>query len=376
MAELITAAQALQINNNQPARTWSLTVNNYTEAELQIIRSWTVLYRVIGKEVGESGTPHLQCWISFVSTKRFSAVQKLLPRGHWEVGKSKDGENYCMKDGDFEITDNRKQGKRSDLDKVYEMIKEGHDINKVMEVHPSAFIKYYGGIQRAIMQTQQKREAPPEVIVIWGLTGVGKSKYVSDHELDIYWVNHSGKWWDGYQNQSAICLDDYRGSWFQFHELLRLLDRYPTNVEIKGGYMTFNAKKIYITSDRDPREWYPNISFETYKQLERRITKIIHMISTSENPDVTTNKRFRWVDGVEEVETQQLPAPATVHFNVPDTQELTPPRPKSRRINLETPALTRSETRSYGVFQVTEDVPRSERLIRSANKDEFLTQEE
>lgn len=60
-------------------------------------------YWVIGKEVGEQGTPHLQCYFNFKNQKRFSTLKKAVPRAHWEKARGTVQENlkYCSKDGDF-----------------------------------------------------------------------------------------------------------------------------------------------------------------------------------------------------------------------------------------------------------------------------------
>ncbi|KAF8766420.1 Replication-associated protein like [Argiope bruennichi] len=46
---------------------------------------------------------------------------------------------------------------------------------------------------------------------------------------------------------------------FWEHFDLRLLDRYPLKVPIKGSYAEFNSEIIYITSNQHWSEWYPNI---------------------------------------------------------------------------------------------------------------------
>lgn len=86
---------------------YCLTLNNWTEEEYQNIVSsfssdssnkW-----IIGKEVGESGTPHLQIFISFKKKQRFTAVKKMCDRFHIEAAKGNQLQNikYCSKDGDF-----------------------------------------------------------------------------------------------------------------------------------------------------------------------------------------------------------------------------------------------------------------------------------
>lgn len=87
---------------------WVATVNNYTAAEYDsLITSSTeqANYAIIGKEVGETGTPHLQCFFIWSSRKRLRQV-KLIPglqRAHLEpaAGTSQQAAAYCKKEGDF-----------------------------------------------------------------------------------------------------------------------------------------------------------------------------------------------------------------------------------------------------------------------------------
>lgn len=68
-----------------------------------------------------------------------------------------------------------------------------------------------------------------------------------------------------------MIIDDYRASFCQFNELLRMLDRYPYQVQCKGSTVQFNAKRIFITTPKDPRETWSSRTSEDIAQLERRI---------------------------------------------------------------------------------------------------------
>lgn len=85
-----------------PALRWCFTLNNYTKDELCSICSIVPEFCskcVIGDEVGESGTPHLQGFIRFKTKKRPKSV---FPneRIHWEKCKGTDIQNieYCSKE--------------------------------------------------------------------------------------------------------------------------------------------------------------------------------------------------------------------------------------------------------------------------------------
>ena len=58
-------------------RNFCFTHNNYSDTSLE--DEISCKYIVYGREVGESGTPHLQGFLSFSSAKSLSAAIKSLP---------------------------------------------------------------------------------------------------------------------------------------------------------------------------------------------------------------------------------------------------------------------------------------------------------
>ena len=90
------------------AKRWVFTLNNYTEEDCEQLRRHLIdvacYFAVVGKEVGEGGTPHLQGFASFKTFKYFTAVKRLVGEGvHLEVAKKPDAANdkYCSKGGDL-----------------------------------------------------------------------------------------------------------------------------------------------------------------------------------------------------------------------------------------------------------------------------------
>jgi len=96
---------------------WMFVLNNWMDQEYSILdeilstNSWPA---AVGKEVGEQGTRHLQCWIDFgrrVRPTEMKLFKQRLPRLHWgddqgrpQRSKSRvDGPTYCCKDGDFKL---------------------------------------------------------------------------------------------------------------------------------------------------------------------------------------------------------------------------------------------------------------------------------
>lgn len=66
---------------------WSMTINNYDETSLALVRNGYPDYCreiVHTLEEGKEGTPHIQAWLKLQRQQRLSFVKKLFPRGHFK----------------------------------------------------------------------------------------------------------------------------------------------------------------------------------------------------------------------------------------------------------------------------------------------------
>ncbi len=86
-----------------PSIRWCFTFNNYTDQDVSSISSKVPLLckkYIIAKEVGESGTPHLQGYIEFKTKCRPKNL--FSDKIHWEKAKGTplDNVTYCSKEGD------------------------------------------------------------------------------------------------------------------------------------------------------------------------------------------------------------------------------------------------------------------------------------
>ena len=119
----------------------------------------------------------------------------------------------------------------------------------------------------------------------YGETGTGKTRTAfeeatahAEGDISKVWISHTtDQWYDGYCGQPCVILDDIRAATWKFAELLRILDRYPIDVPVKGGFRRWTPTHIWITAPTRPRELYRNYQtgepYDGIEQLERRITE-------------------------------------------------------------------------------------------------------
>ena len=87
----------------RPSSQWFFTLNNYTNEHIhRLVAMADDWFYVVGKEVGESGTPHLQGTIWHKQGVKFDmkTMSKLIPNSHLErVMYFENSIGYCLKEG-------------------------------------------------------------------------------------------------------------------------------------------------------------------------------------------------------------------------------------------------------------------------------------
>lgn len=264
------------MEQNKKHRAYCFTLNNWTNEEFESIKNIKYKYIILGDELSPTtNTRHIQGYICFSNPISFSSIKKKIPRAHIEVsaGTAEQNRTYCSKENtlfeDGEIP--KKQGSRTDLEEIKEIIKTTGKMSEVV-LHATSYqsIKV---AEQILKYHEPKRNWKPNVKWYYGATGTGKSLTAYDTLENPYYCTGSAKWWDGYDAHENVIIDDFRENFCKMDTLLRLLDRYPCSVEVKGSMRQFLAKNIVITSPYHPREIYKHTD-EDISQLIRRIDEI------------------------------------------------------------------------------------------------------
>jgi len=245
-------------------RSWVFTLNNYTEDDITSLKSLAVVYLIFGKEVGESGTPHLQGYVYYLNKKSHKQVCKDIPRAFVEFAKGspQDNTTYCSKQGDVFIKgEEPHQGKRSDLEAIVTDIKINNpSFSQILHEHTSVVARYPG-----FVHTCRRTFHPPGIRDVldnewhYGETGLGKTRGVWASYPGLYVKDAKSKWWDGYDSEEVVLIDEVDLECKSLAGVYKVwTDHYPFNAEVKNGYIKIRPRKVIFTSNWSIQELFPN----------------------------------------------------------------------------------------------------------------------
>lgn len=263
---------------SKPNRYWILTIPQhaylpYLPPSCQFIRGQL--------ERGDNtGYLHWQLVVAFKKPIRLSGIKKCFGDGvHAEPSRSAAANDYVWKD------ETRIDGTQFELGKLafkrncaadWESVRAAAKRGCLDEIEADVYIRHYGNLRRIAQDHLAPVGFERQVYVYWGRTGTGKSRRAWEEATnDAYPKDPRTKFWDGYQGHDNVVIDEFRGG-IDIAHLLRWFDRYPVIVEVKGSSTVLKAKKIWITSNLSPDDWFKEVDAETQAALRRRFTQVIH----------------------------------------------------------------------------------------------------
>lgn len=212
------------------------------------------------QERGEQGSVHWQLFAAFNKKIRLNGVKACIGNGHWEPTRSSAAEEYVFKENTaiegtrFELGEKKfNPSVATDWAKLRDLAKQGK-ISECLDIAPDATIRHYGALKHIARDFMAK---PPDLdnvcgIWIYGPPGVGKSFKARQDYPDLY-SKMCNKWWDGYQSQSAVLIDDLDLSHKCLgHHLKIWADRYSFLAESKGHALHVRPSHIIVTSNYKP----------------------------------------------------------------------------------------------------------------------------
>lgn len=275
------------------AKNWVFTINNPTDDDHVHLQDYAgsddVQYLVCQLEEGESGTPHYQGYVQFISRKRLAAAKMFISNtAHMEVAKGTALQNtkYCTKEprleGPYTWGTMKGKGERNDLREFVEALKS-RDLSEAELVDEFANVtaKFPRFVDRAI---KSKYEAAVEEVPFTPRPGwqTQLSEYLdgpADNRKVRWYYDEAGKsgkstFANGYRGKRSFVVtggrhaDIYYGYAYEpvvFFDLARVAeDKVPFEVieNFKNGYfystkyepkrVRFNVPHVVIFANFTP----------------------------------------------------------------------------------------------------------------------------
>lgn len=263
-------------------RNWCFTINHYNDTEVSLLDAVPCTYLVYGKEVGESGTPHLQGYVVFKSQKTMTAVKKTLGfgRAHLERanGSHEAASAYCKKEnafterGTLPMDAKRKAEATSEHFRQLRLAAEEGRFDDIPEKTRFNQIKLIEHHHMRGLKSRTLEETTTLNLWYWGSTGTGKSRKARTDYPSAY-LKMCNKWWCGYQDEETVLIEDFdKKHEVLCHHLKIWGDRYPFLAEKKGDTLKIRPNLIIVTSNYHPSEIWTDPS--DCEPIMRRFTCI------------------------------------------------------------------------------------------------------
>lgn len=294
---------------DKQSRKWQLTINNPAIKELSHDTLKTLLsqikpiqYYCMSDEVGS--THHTHIYIYCMSPVRFSTLKNKFPTAHIELAKGTSIQNrdYVFKEGKWQkdkkhetnLIDTHeeygelpleRQGARTDLEDLYDLIKQGASDYEILDANPEFLnqIDRMDKVRQTIYQDTYKNIFRHlNVTYFWGDTGSGKTRTVMEQYgyAHVYRVTNYAHPFDLYKGQQVIIFEEFRSS-LPLADMLNYLDGYPLALPCRYNDKVACYTVVFIISNIDLRLQYDTIQKserESWLAFLRRIhnVKVFH----------------------------------------------------------------------------------------------------
>lgn len=282
------------------SKRWCFTLNNYDEAELVSLcesLQKEARYAIVGKEKGDSGTPHLQGYASFRKAYRLTGFKKLVGiRVHAEPAKGTEEDNYryCSKDGDYqEFGVRSSSGKRSDLEGFKEAVKNGErDLKRLREEFSEVCAKYPRFVSEYIRDNIPDPVIPMHPLRPWQEELNQKLLHEPDDREVIFVVDYKGNkgksWFAKYycglhDNAFLMRPGKHADMAYQLPPTLRVLFLDCTRKQVE--YMPY-------TFLEELKDGY--VSCTKYESCVKKYPKLHVVVLMNQDPDMTSLSEDRY----------------------------------------------------------------------------------
>lgn len=269
-------------------------------------------YFCLCDEIGlEKQTPHIHIYFHAKQGIRHSTLRNLFPGMDIQtaLGNAKQCRDYIRKEGAYLDSDKKetnlidtfeewgtlpvsKQGHRSDLELLYQLVKEGLSDAEIIAIIPETAIKHLdkiGKLRLTYLNDLYKshRRLDLKVHYVFGKTGTGKTRDILNKHTDasVYRITDMLHPFDTYASQPVIVFEEFRSS-LRLQDMLNYLDIYPLTLPARYSQKQACYTTVYVVSNWSFEQQYAEVQKDpeqksTYEAWVRRFNGTVKEYTAS-----------------------------------------------------------------------------------------------
>lgn len=236
---------------------------------------------VIATEAHKDGQPHLHAFLRYERkvTWRANLWDIAGHHGNYQQSKSREAViKYCTKEGNFIANIDVQSAKMKKACRNKELIDE--DAKKLVDDGTIGLLQLPSLVKaKAAYFLAQPPFRADDVRGFWvvGPSGSGKT-HLARTKAETYFLKAQNKWWDGYEGQHHVILDDFDEQGLCLAHYLKIwADKWECTGEIKGGTVSLMHRFFWITSQYEIGDLWNLPEQQEIRDALRRRFRIIRM---------------------------------------------------------------------------------------------------
>jgi len=258
---------------------------------------------------------HFQGYMEFTQSKTYDAIHLLegMETAHIErrIASAKKAKHYCEKpvqgcdcnvclkelevptklEGPWEFGEISQQGQRADLMEVQRDIERKVPMRRIAKEHFPEWVRFRQSFNEYRRHQTECRDFKSKTFLFAGPPGKGKStlmKRIARYIGTYYKVPHkkgSGLYFDDYDNQEVMILDEFSGATCPPEFFNLLADEHECVLPVHGGAgHQMVSKYLFIGTNYAPKFWWKNRTPDQLLQTTRRIDVVFKVGMTQPQP--------------------------------------------------------------------------------------------
>lgn len=311
-----------KFKKNHQARKYQLTINNPEEKGLthavikeKLTAFKSLIYYCMADEKAQQYHTHL--YLVFSSPVRFLQIKSHFAQAHIEkaLGTSQENRDYILKAGKWENSEKHgtiidgsfeewgtcpteQQGKRNDIDFLYQQIKAGASDFEILENNPNNMrLLNFISRTRSAIETEKNAKSVREltVIYVFGGTSTHRLEFIFDKygiENIFRFNGYQRAIFDGYNKEPILLLDNFKQGFPLTDMVSQYLSGFPNTLHCRYNDKQAVYTTVIISSRNSPDSQYLDEDAVDRQEFLDKLDTIIQLHADGTVSEYTNKQYF------------------------------------------------------------------------------------